>query len=244
MLGQSPLEAGVTLLPLSVSVLGVSLLTTSWGRYVHAKYLILIGAALMGVGILWSAVVVGAGMSAWDFALPLLVFGAGTGLLLAQVPNLTLSSVDPSEGPEASGVQNAAKETGTSLGTAIIGSVLLVATFSGVVSSLAAESGQQLDAAEREQITVEFEDLLESLDANQQKELYQQIDAEVDGRLGTIVTEAQVDAMRHALAAVGAFIAAAFLAATFLPRGKLEDDRHIDADHTIERRTATPQRGL
>lgn len=81
-----------------------------------------------------------------------MVFGTGTGLLLAQVPNLTLSSLRADETDEGSGVQNSAKETGSALGTAIIGSVMMVAAMTSLVAGVTRAEGSELfgDALERE----------------------------------------------------------------------------------------------
>lgn len=79
----------------------------------------------MAVGVAGMIVVTKPGMGEWDLTVPPLVFGAGTGLLLAQVPNPTMSAVAVSMSDDAAGVQSSMKELGTSLGSAIIGSVLL-----------------------------------------------------------------------------------------------------------------------
>src|SRR5436309_856263 len=55
----------------------------------------------------------------------LALYGIGLGLVLSQINNLTLSSVPVEEAGEASGVTNTFRQIGSSLGAAIIGSVLL-----------------------------------------------------------------------------------------------------------------------
>ena len=61
------------------------------------------------------------------FALALALFGIGAGLLLSQLGNVIMSSVDPSKTNEAGGLQGTAQNLGASLGTALIGAVLLIA---------------------------------------------------------------------------------------------------------------------
>ena len=55
------------------------------------------------------------------------VFGIGAGLLLSQLGNVIMSSVDPAKTNEAGGLQGTAQNLGASLGTALIGAVLLAA---------------------------------------------------------------------------------------------------------------------
>ena len=59
------------------------------------------------------------------FAIALAIFGIGAGLLLSQLGNVIMSSVDPAKTNEAGGLQGTAQNLGASLGTALIGSVLI-----------------------------------------------------------------------------------------------------------------------
>ena len=69
-----------------------------------------------------------------EFAIALAVFGVGAGLLLSQLGNVIMSSVDPAKTNEAGGLQGTAQNLGASLGTALIGAVLIAALTSGFVS--------------------------------------------------------------------------------------------------------------
>jgi hypothetical protein len=54
-----------------------------------------------------------------EFALALALFGVGAGLLLSQLGNVIMSSVDPGKSNEAGGLQGTAQNLGASLGTAL-----------------------------------------------------------------------------------------------------------------------------
>jgi MFS family permease len=73
-------------------------------------------------------------LSETEFAVALAIFGVGAGLLLSQLGNVIMSSVDPAKTNEAGGLQGTAQNLGASLGTALIGSVLIAALTSGFVS--------------------------------------------------------------------------------------------------------------
>ena len=62
-----------------------------------------------------------------EFAVALALFGVGAGLLLSQLGNVIMSSVDPAKTNEAGGLQGTAQNLGASLGTALIGAVLIAA---------------------------------------------------------------------------------------------------------------------
>jgi len=185
------------------------------------------------------------GMSEWDLTVPLLIFGAGTGLLLAQVPNLTMSAVAPNAVDDAAGVQNSAKELGTSLGTAIIGSVLLVSTMTGVVAGVSTAHGTPVAPKDLDQVVVDYEDALDELSANEKREFFAELDQSVDGKLTAITEQAQYDAMNAVLLTLGVFVVLALIAAMFLPKGRLADKKNPpDTEKKrYEKRAPYPERG-
>jgi len=62
----------------------------------------------------------------------LALYGAGMGLVLSQINNLTLSAVPVRDAGEASGVTNTFRQVGSSLGAAIIGAILLQLIIAGL----------------------------------------------------------------------------------------------------------------
>ena len=68
------------------------------------------------------------------FAIALAVFGIGAGLLLSQLGNVIMSSVDQSKSNEAGGLQGTAQNLGASLGTALIGAVLISSLTTGFIT--------------------------------------------------------------------------------------------------------------
>jgi Na+/melibiose symporter-like transporter len=90
-----------------------------------------------------------------EFAVALVVFGIGAGLLLSQLSNVIMSSVDPSKTNEAGGLQGTAQNLGASLGTALIGAVLIGALISGFVSRVEQNPKIQPDVRDRVSQAVE-----------------------------------------------------------------------------------------
>jgi MFS family permease len=94
------------------------------------------------------------------FAVSLIFFGVGAGLLMSQLGNVIMSSVPPEETNEAGGLQGTAQNLGASLGTALIGSVLLLGLLNGFNSriqenpALASDVKTQIAAAAEEGIPI------------------------------------------------------------------------------------------
>jgi MFS family permease len=124
-LGFDAQETGRVILPLSVSLfvfaLGGSALT---GRY-SPKLIVQRGIAVMLVGEVVLLYFIAPDLRTWGFGLGLALLGAGLGLLASQVGNVIMSSVDPSRGGEAGGLQGTSLNLGASLGVALVGSILI-----------------------------------------------------------------------------------------------------------------------
>jgi len=77
------------------------------------------------------------------------LFGIGAGLMLSQLGNVIMSSVDPSKTNEAGGLQGTAQNLGASLGTALIGAVLIASLTSGFVENVAQNPSLPGDVKQR-----------------------------------------------------------------------------------------------
>jgi EmrB/QacA subfamily drug resistance transporter len=135
-LGLDAFETGKKLFPMSIAMLIAALggprLAGRFAprRVAQAGLVAVAGAAALLVGT------IGVDPTGWDFALALAIFGVGAGLLISQLGNVIMSSVDPSQSNEAGGLQGTAQNLGASLGTALIGAVLLTALTSGFVAQV------------------------------------------------------------------------------------------------------------
>jgi EmrB/QacA subfamily drug resistance transporter len=149
-LGLDAFETGKRLFPMSVTMFAAAMLGPRLAagfapkRVAQAGLLALVLASILLLGT------IDVELSETDFAIALAVFGVGAGLLLSQLGNVIMSSVDPSKTNEAGGLQGTAQNLGASLGTALIGAVLIAALTSGFVSRV--EENPAIPQAARDQI--------------------------------------------------------------------------------------------
>ncbi|MFG1806272.1 MFS transporter [Streptomyces sp. NPDC049040] len=104
-----------------------------------------IGLALMGCGVLGLYAVfqtAGAGLTAWQLAAPLVVGGAGMGMIFVPLFDIILGGVEPHEIGSASGTLQAVQQLGMTLGIAALGTV-----FFNVLGSAAPGGSSAVDAA-------------------------------------------------------------------------------------------------
>ncbi|MFD7457508.1 MULTISPECIES: MFS transporter [unclassified Streptomyces] len=122
-LGWGPLKAGLTGIPFSVAVsmaagLSVQKLVPRFGRKVLQA-----GALTMAAGVLlylWEADHYGLAIAPWQMALPLVVMGAGMGLIVAPLTDAVLSGVPREHSGSASGLINTVQQMGNALGLGLV----------------------------------------------------------------------------------------------------------------------------
>ncbi len=83
------------------------------------------GFALLSIGMLAIIPLVPRVDSGWELAIPLVIAGAGLGLLVSQLNNYTLAPISEERISEAAGVNSAAGSFGLSFGLALAGGVML-----------------------------------------------------------------------------------------------------------------------
>ncbi len=134
-LGWSALRAGTTGIPFSIAVsaaagLSVAKLVPRFGRKVLQA-----GALVMAAGVLLylaEAHRYGTGIHPWQMAAPLVVMGAGMGLIVAPLTDSVLSEVPREHSGSASGLINTTQQLGNALGLGLVS-----VAFFGVVDGAA-----------------------------------------------------------------------------------------------------------
>src|SRR5690606_35210596 len=77
--------------------------------------------------------------SSWVTGIPLFVYGMGVGFATAQLTQVILSDVPVEESGQASSTQSTARQVGSALGIAILGTALFTTLRAGTESRLADE---------------------------------------------------------------------------------------------------------
>ncbi|MFI6278841.1 MFS transporter [Streptomyces sp. NPDC050988] len=122
-LGWSVLRAGLTGVPFSIAVsvaagMSVQMLVPRFGRKVLQA-----GALTMAAGVviyIWEAERYGMSIASWQMALPLVVMGAGMGLIVAPLTDAILSEVPREHSGSASGLINTVQQMGNALGLGLV----------------------------------------------------------------------------------------------------------------------------
>ncbi|RVW02484.1 MFS transporter [Rhodococcus spongiicola] len=202
----SALQTGARLLPLSVALLIAAVgIPKVWPR-ANPQRVVRLGLASMTVGIFILAAGMEPGANAGIVALPMLLMGLGLGALASQLGAVTVSAVPDSRSAEVGGLQNTATNLGASLGTALIGSVLIATLSASIVAGI--QDDPRVPPSVQEQATVDLASGVPFLSDTQLRTALE--DASVDPAVTDAVVEANSSARLTALQ--GAFSVAALLA--------------------------------
>ena len=133
------LQAGLSLAPLSLSMFAVATLAGKRSGDRNPATIIRLGFLLLSIGIAICIPIVPRADSGLWFAIPLLIAGAGLGLLVSQLNNFTLAPIDEEHISEAAGVNSAGGSFGLSFGLALAGGLML-ASLAFAFTTLAEQS--------------------------------------------------------------------------------------------------------
>ena len=117
--------AGLTIAPLSFTMFGVALLAGRKAGSRRPATIIRAGFLLLSAGLVILIPIIPHATSGWWLVIPLIVAGAGLGLLVSQLNNYTLSPIAEERVSEAAGVNSAAGSFGLSFGLAFTGAIML-----------------------------------------------------------------------------------------------------------------------
>ncbi len=124
-MGYSALRSALTMTPWALGALfgsaGGAIFMQRLGRRILHLGLVLMGAGILGVYAVLQGV--GASFTAWDLVAPLLVGGAGMGMIFVPLFDIILGGVEGHEIGSASGTLQAVQQLGMTLGIAVLGTV-------------------------------------------------------------------------------------------------------------------------
>src|SRR4029453_14389313 len=136
--GRNAFETGLRLLPVSISMLLTSMSGPLLLRVASPRRIVQVAILCLLAATLWLVSTIDPKLNAPSFALAMTLLGLGLGLLASQLGNVVQSSVGEVDRSEVGGLQYTAQNLGSSLGTALIGSILigaLAAAFNSHVSN-------------------------------------------------------------------------------------------------------------
>ncbi|MDQ5955074.1 MAG: family efflux transporter permease subunit [Patescibacteria group bacterium] len=137
-LGLSAVATGIAMLPMSLTLLVVSAFSAYIIQFVTPKRLIQVAVLINACAFWVLSLGIGSGTSPWALTPGFILFGIGMGLIMSQANNITLSAVPLAQAGEASGVNGTLRQLGATLGSAVMGAILLSTLSTNLVAGVVA----------------------------------------------------------------------------------------------------------
>ena len=215
-LGYSAFGAGAMLATLAIGAFLAGPTSAQMAQRRSPRFVARLGMALEAIAITGLGFTLSTTVSGWVIAFWLIVYGVGVGYASAQLTSLILADVPRRQSGQASGTQSTARQIGSALGTAVLGTVLFVTLSAQTETNLAGVPG--LDDATRQQIA----DVVEESAGTAIPGLAQQPGGEA---VAAAASEAFATAISYTAYVAAAFVFLGLLATLGLPpSGKREDE--------------------
>ena len=140
-LGLTAFETGVVFLALAIGAFVAAPMAGALAPRIGPRRVVTSGMALEAVGIIATTLLISADLDARLLLLPLFVYGIGVGFATAQLASVTLSDVPAERSGLASGTNSTARQIGSALGIAILGTVLFTSLAHETAANLAEVPG-------------------------------------------------------------------------------------------------------
>jgi MFS family permease len=232
-LGKDAFETGVAILPISIAMILAAVAGGRLADRVSPRRIVEVGLAVLFLGLIGLFASISPQLTSPVFSISLAGFGAGIGLVVSQLGNVTMSAVDESRSNEVGGLQGAAQSLGSSLGTALIGAILLAGLTTDFHDRI--NSDDNVPANVQKQIVNGTEQGVPMVSKPTVEGTVKKAGLPPDQAQSVVDAygDAQIDALRRALLAASVFALVALWLAGDLPRVPLGE---ADADASPSRR--------
>jgi EmrB/QacA subfamily drug resistance transporter len=191
------LEAGLSIAPLSLTMFAVALVAGRKAGGHSPSRIILIGFILLFAGVAILLPIVPRADSGWAMAIPLMIAGAGFGLLVSQLNNYTLSPIEEERVSEAAAVNSAGGSFGLSFGLAFAGAIMLASL--SLIFTHQADDSAVLSPTEQQQVADGLDENAEVMTNTHLEELLAGQPADVQAEIIEINTDSRPKALQFAL---------------------------------------------
>lgn len=191
------MQSGLAIAPFSLSIFAVSVLAGRRGANRRPSRIIQLGFVILAAGLLLLIPLIPRASSGWPFVIPLIIAGAGLGLLVSQLNNYTLSPVSEDRVSEAAGVNSASGSFGLSFGLAFAGAIMLAALAFSFTNM--AQASETLTPTQQEQVAQALEEDAQIMSNTQLEQQLAGQPAETQAEIIRINTDARHIALQIAL---------------------------------------------
>ena len=145
--GLDALETGVRMLPASVGLFLAAIAGSALAKRFAPRPLVRAGLLIVLVAIVMLLSTIEPQLDNGSFLAAMGVLGVGMGLVVSQLGNVVQSAVGDDDRSEAGGLQNTAMQLGSSLGTALLGAIVITGLLAAFTANVAGDPSISKDVS-------------------------------------------------------------------------------------------------
>ncbi len=218
--GFDAFETGVQMLPVSITML----LAAASGSTLAARWaprtIVRGGLAVLLLAIVMLLATIDPEIDTTSFAIAMGVLGVGLGLIASQLGNVVQSAIADPDRSEAGGLQYTAQQLGSSLGTALIGAIVISGLLTAFTDRVADNPQISDEVAQEVGIRVQGDVSFVESDQVRATALEEGLDEPTVDALVEDYEEAQLQALKTGLLIAGLIVVASFAGTRRLPTSR------------------------
>ena len=216
-IGTNPLVTGLTLIPMSIGIFTMSFTAGKISTRIQPRYILTIGFLAALAGSIYLSLIFSPSTTVTDMIPGVLFLGIGMGIVFPHSANIIFATARRDQQPDASGILNTGINLGSSLGTAVLGVILIIGSF----GALAGGSGYNLP-------------LSYSYGQNNNQGLFEKVDAvnmPIPNGTGLTGDHQKANAMKDAFNVVTLLLILGLICSLLIPRKPLKHKEHCVTTH-------------
>jgi len=221
--GLDALETGVRMLPASVGLFLAAIAGSALAKRFAPRPLVRAGLLIVLVAIVMLLSTIEPQLDNGSFLAAMGVLGVGMGLVVSQLGNVVQSAVGDDDRSEAGGLQNTAMQLGSSLGTALLGAIVITGLLSAFTANVAGDPSISRDVSNQLETRLSAGgSFVPAVEVRAGAEAAGLDPATVDSLVGHY-EDAQLNALKLAFLFAGFLTVASFWATRRLPTRRFEE---------------------
>ena len=218
--GFDAFETGVQMLPVSITML----LTAASGSALASRWaprtIVRAGLAVLLLAVVMLLATIDPEIDTTSFAIAMGVLGVGLGLIASQLGNVVQSAIADPDRSEAGGLQYTAQQLGSSLGTALIGAVVITGLLTAFTGNVADNPAISDEVAQEVGIRVQGDVSFVESDQVRGAATEEGLDEPTVDALVEDYEDAQLQALKTGLLIAGLIVVASFAGTRRLPTSR------------------------
>jgi EmrB/QacA subfamily drug resistance transporter len=150
--GLDALETGVRMLPTSAGLFFTAIAGSALSSRFAARGLVRVGLLIVLAATVMLLATIEPELDNVPFLVAMGVLGVGMGMIVSQLGNVVQSAVGDADRSEAGGLQSTAQQLGSSLGTALLGAIVITGLSAAFTANIADDSRVSADVEDQVQV--------------------------------------------------------------------------------------------